>query len=341
MLLKEGLPSITDQIATPRSWNDQSRATEDIKHLEMSQTLLLQIAMATWFERKPAASEALSLRSILDCLVRENGLDTKIRPTETNWETWIQFETTKRTKLIVFCFLNLHTIVFDISPMLLFTEIGLDLPCTEREWKADNATAWRTARDLCPPEPSFQDAFHSLFGRDTGTGAPPVGFSSLGGYVLIQAVIQHIWLLQHAARLPPRRESTLNSAEVGSIQHALRRWRDGWELNQESSMDPLGPHGPLSFTSTALLRLGYIRINIEAGSVRALGTWDSFRIAKSLNQRAPIQRSDRMTRAALHCAHALSVPIKLGINFVAHTQVFYWSIQHAICSLGCALLLSK
>lgn len=48
-----------------------------------------------------------------------------------------------------------------------------------------------------------------------------------------------------------------------------------------------------------------------------------------------------MTRAALHCAHALSIPIKLGINFVAHTQMFFWSTQHALCSLECALLLTK
>jgi len=48
-----------------------------------------------------------------------------------------------------------------------------------------------------------------------------------------------------------------------------------------------------------------------------------------------------MTRAALHCAQGLGIPIKLGINFVAHTQVFYWSNQYALCSLECALLLTK
>lgn len=46
-----------------------------------------------------------------------------------------------------------------------------------------------------------------------------------------------------------------------------------------------------------------------------------------------------MTRAALHCAQGLGIPIKLGINFVAHTQVFYWSNQYALCSFECALLL--
>lgn len=337
-------PDTIGLVPIPPTGIEQLHTVENTNRIQMTQTLLLQIAMATWFKNTPAAREALSLRSILDCFVRETGLELKRGPPEaTSWESWIEIETVKRTQLVVFCFLNLHTVVFDISPMLLFTELDMDLPCTENEWKADSEMSWREARELCAPEPNFQDAIQSLFGRgsDTSMGGQPACFSSLGGYILIHAIIQHIWLLQQAARLPPRQENTLNSAEASSLERALRRWREGWERNRESSMDPRSPHGPLSFTSTALLRLAYIRINIEAGSIRSLGTWDPSRIAVSLNQRPPIQRSDRMSRAALHCAHALSIPIKLGINFVAHTQVFYWSIQHAICSLECALLLSK
>lgn len=48
-----------------------------------------------------------------------------------------------------------------------------------------------------------------------------------------------------------------------------------------------------------------------------------------------------MTRATLHCAHALSIPIKLGINYVAQTQLIHWSNQHALCSLECAVLMAK
>jgi hypothetical protein len=48
-----------------------------------------------------------------------------------------------------------------------------------------------------------------------------------------------------------------------------------------------------------------------------------------------------LTRAALHCAHALSTPIKLGINYVARTLVVSWSNQYALCSFECAVLLAK
>ena len=106
-------------------------------------------------------------------------------------------------------------------------------------------------------------------------------------------------------------------------------------------MDPLSPHGPLSFTSTTLMRLAHIRINIDLGPARSLGTWDPNIIAKALNESPPVQRSSKLTRAALHCVHALSIPVKLGINYVAHTHVAYWSHQYALCSLECALLLAK
>ena len=33
--------------------------------------------------------------------------------------------------------------------------------------------------------------------------------------------------------------------------------------------------------------------------------------------------------------------MRLGIDFVAKTQTFFWSIQHSLCSLECAFLLSK
>jgi hypothetical protein len=45
--------------------------------------------------------------------------------------------------------------------------------------------------------------------------------------------------------------------------------------------------------------------------------------------------------ALLHSAHALSIPIRLGIDFVARSQTFFWSLQHSVCSLECAYLLSK
>ena len=311
--------------------------------VETAQALLLLMAEATWFEHRPPAREALAIRSVLASLVRDDGLERQVLHPDASWEDWIRFEGTKRTKFIIFSFFNIHTIVFDMPPMIVSGEVHMDLPSTEVEWKAPSASAWQEARRRASPEANFSAAFLDLF--KTGHHVPPEGpppFSTLGGYVLIHALIQHIWLIRQVVRCTPNGEKGLPPTEISSLENALKNWQAGWLRNPESSVTPLSPHGPLSSNATALLRLAYIRINIDTGPVRALGSWNPTQIANSIiHMTPPIERNKRITRATLHCVHALSIPIKLGINYVAHTQMFFWSTQHALCSLECALLLTK
>ncbi|SPO07396.1 related to C2H2 transcription factor [Cephalotrichum gorgonifer] len=311
--------------------------------VETMQTLLLLIAISTWFKRQPGVYEALSIRSILDSLVREDGFNQQRELQPRSWTEWIKYESLKRIKLVVFCFFNIHTIVFDMPPMIVSSELNIDLPCSENEWKASSETLWQESRGLSLPPEGLQAASERLFVADDDEASrprSPSGFSSLGGYVLIHTVIQRIWLVRNAV-LPSLQGQRFSVEMMHSFEQVLKTWSSSWECNRESSMDPLSPYGPLSFTSTALLRLAYIRINLDLGPIRSLGTWDPGLIAKSLDESPPARRSHRLTRAALHCAHALSIPVKLGINFVAQTQVVYWSNQHALCSLECAVLLAK
>lgn len=322
-------------------WDDDKQRT-----VEMVQTLILIIAITTWCGPE-SAFDALSIRSVLDSLIRgDETLHVRERPPD-NWESWIRYENLKRMLFVAFCFLNIHTIVFDIPPMMLAGEMRLDLPCSEREWRADNEKEWREARDTTgQPCQDFQEAFRGLFANINEQSElfkmNSMGFSSLGGCALIHAVIQQIWLVRNS-RLPAKQPSRgdLLIDEMNTFERALKRWAIHWERNQESSMDPLSPHGPVAFTSTALLRLAYIRVNLDLGPIRCLSSWDPYLIAKSLYESPPAQRCEKLTRAALHCAHALSIPVKLGLDYVAQTQVMYWSNQHALCSLECALLLSK
>ncbi|KAJ5923649.1 hypothetical protein N7454_008894 [Penicillium verhagenii] len=310
--------------------------------LETVQSLLFLISVSSWFLNDPPYYEALSIRSTMGALVRKGGLN-RLPEQDGSWASWIFREQVKRTKLIVFCFFNIHTIVFDIPPVILTEEVTLDLPCTEREWQASSPEMWQLARSQSPGEPKFQDALSALFNPHSDMEQ----FSSLGGYVLIHALLQDIWLLTKTSRLCVSRfNNRLNSciaptSDLIIFDQALERWCQFWERNQESSIDPLSPHGPLSFTSAALLRLAYIRLSADCGSTRQLQSWDSVQIAKSLKDNLSVQRGDRLTRAALHCAHALSTPVKLGIGYVAHSQVALWSNQHALCSLECAVVLAK
>ncbi|KAL3470556.1 fungal-specific transcription factor domain-containing protein [Aspergillus californicus] len=308
--------------------------------LETVQSLLILTSVSSWFEHYPPHYEGLYMRSLMDTLLRKNGLN-ELPHQDGSWESWIRNESAKRTKLIVFCFFGIHTIVFDLPPMILTEELTLDLPCTEKEWTADSASQWMERRVHSRETPKFRDALHSLFTRSPGAGEQLESFTSLGGYVLIYGIIQNIWLIQKACRVPVSSSNSLSPAQVTSLEQALENWCQCWERNQESSIDPFNPNGPLSFTSTALLRLAYIRLNADFSSARCLQTWSPDAIALSLRDNLSVQRGDRLTRAALHCAHALSTPIKLGINYVARTLVVSWSNQYALCSLECAVLLAK
>ncbi|OCT49697.1 putative C2H2 transcription factor [Cladophialophora carrionii] len=317
--------------------------------VQLMQTLLLLIAIATWYKREPAAAEALSIRSVLHSLTQEDGAQQKQVPLAGDWRSWTRHETLKRTQLVIFCLFNIHTILFDLPPMMLASELDLDLPCSEGEWRAATEQDWHGLRNASSPEAphqSFKEALVDLFAGNEDSNKPSqpsgAGFSALAGCALIHAVIQQIWLVRNS-RIPSLKHGrrNLTSEEINTFEYALKRWAYHWERNQESSMDPLSPDGPVTFTSTALLRLAYIRLNMDLGPVRSLSSWDPDVVALSLHRSAKADRNEKLTRAALHCAHALSIPVKLGINYVAQTQLIHWSNQHALCSLECALLLAK
>jgi len=311
------------------------------RSLELIQTFILLIAIATWFNGEPDAYEAMSMRSVVDSLLREYTMCNTGKPEALGWEVWIFSETMKRTKLVAFSIFNIHTIVFDLPPMMLPGDVDIELPSSEKEWKADSEQTWSKARTR-QGTVSFQECLEALFEYRPDAGLPrPPRFSSLGGFALIHAIIQRIWLFRHTQFSHQRRSGGLIFSDIGLFERALKNWSNCWESDLERSIDPLSPHGPLSFTSTALLRLAYIRLNMDSGPARSLSTWSPGTIAKSLDQNSSVQRSEKLTRAALHCAHALSIPVQLGLRFVAKTQVVYWSNQHALCSLECAVLLAK
>jgi Fungal specific transcription factor domain len=326
-----GLPS------EPEHSHDYYSERENL--MQTSQALLLLMAMATWAKHKEILREALAIQSVLATLVRDDGLRGSPLPEEVSWEEWIAVETTKRTKFIVFCFFNLHCIVYNIPSLILSSEIKLILPCSASEFKAPTAARWREARKRSAPEINFQDGFQRLFSK-TGRDVAEWN-SSLGNYVLIHAVIQHIFLVRQIARTRFDGDGDLALEDMASLENALRNWQLGWKRNPESSLDPLDPNGPVAFNSTALLRLAYIRLNMDTGPGRALDTRDPVQIANAFQESPPIKRTPKLVRAVLHSAHALSIPVKIGIRLVAQTQTFHWSIQHSLCSLECAFLLSK
>lgn len=318
------------------SGSDVSAVGEDL--MQTAQALLLLMALCTWAKHKEILREALGIQSILATLIRDDGLQNEALREELSWRDWVRRETIKRTKFIVYGFSNLHCIVYNIPPFILTSEVKLTLPCSAAEFKASTEAAWKEARKKSPPEIQFQDALQRLFsknGRDITEWN-----SSAGNYALIHALIQHIFFVRQVARCRFDGPGDLSQEDVTSLENALRNWQVGWKHNPESSLDPMSPNGPVAFNSTALLRLAYIRLYVDTAG-RALDTRDPILIANAFRAGPAIKRSAKITRAVLHSAHALSIPVKIGYRLVAKTQSFIWSIQHSLCTLECAYLMSK
>ncbi|KAL2410889.1 hypothetical protein ABEF91_000675 [Exophiala dermatitidis] len=316
---------------------DSTRPTEDL--MQTAQALLLLMAMATWAKHREILREALAIQSVLATLVRDDGFRTTPLAKDISWTDWIRHETIKRTKFIVFAFFNLHTIVYNIPSLILASELHMTLPCSAAEFKAPTAARWKEIRARVPPEVDFQLALRRLFSK-TGNHGNTYN-SSLGNYVLVHALLQHIFFVRQISRYRLDHDGDLRLDDVAAIEQALRSWQLAWKRNPESSLDPMNPNGPVAFNSTALLRLAYIRLNVDLGPGRALDTRDPVQIANAFRESPSVKRTPKLVRAVLHSAHALSIPVKIGIHLVAQTQTFMWSIQHSLCTLECAFLLSK
>jgi hypothetical protein len=331
-----GAPNDTDTDHFTRPYDVDAT---DWPHIQVMQALVLMTGDVVFGHSPGAGSrESAIYRAMLGIMIREAMPKIAMSNVDETWDLWIKAETLKRIVLVAFTLFNLHTLLLNVAPTLLWSEIGLDLPCSEATWNATSPELWQRSKSHAPIEVSVQDAIQALF--ETSKEAPRPRFSSLGGFFLIHAVLQNIWMRNQMSPMQSIRNDG-QSLFLAQTESALRRWRQGWENDEESSMNPVNPSGPIAFTSTALLRMAHVRLSTNARIIPFLRSWNPGSIANSIHQTSKVTRSDRATRAALHCAHALSIPVKIGLKFVAHTQSFYWACQHALSSLECAVFLAR
>lgn len=216
--------------------------------LETMQALFFLMAMATWGgEHRSLVRQAIATQSILAMLVRQHGLsEHSIAPR--GWEDWARQESARRTKLIIFCFFNLHTIVFNLPSPILVGDIQLRIPCSEWEWKMQDSASWMAAHQQSVQPPLFQDCFTALLQETNNTPT----YSSLGGHILIHAMLQRIISIRNSTRLEGM-ENEMFPGLSAPLRRALKKWQSGWEQNPESSYSPLDKHGPIAFNSRVSL----------------------------------------------------------------------------------------
>ncbi|XHG05871.1 hypothetical protein AWENTII_009084 [Aspergillus wentii] len=319
---------------SPRS--DSPKQPLSPAEIQTMQALLILVDMATG-SGEPLSQDSLPLGGQLAVLTRQGGLGVYDEiETDAEWKDWVRREERRRTMFFAYILLNIQSIAFDIPPLIMNREIGLCLPHCNVEWVTTTETEWRHMRNKYGhTEQQFYPTLNKILqGKDVYTAEP---LSSLGNYALINALIQRIFFERQISDGPD-----LQSDKVKVLEIALQAWQRSWEATFESSLDPSSPKGPLGFNSAALLRLAYLRLNANLGPSRNLSSLNPQDISAAFTQNSAIfTRSSHVDRAVLQCIHALSIPIRVGIPFVASTQTMNGSIPHPLCTLECAFLLSR
>lgn len=315
--------------------------------MELIQTFLLLTIMSTWETDLAALQEILALQSTLAALIRNHGLaesESELcnsnADTNLKWKNWVKKERDRRTKLVAYCFMNLHSAMYNTSPLILNSELKLHMPCPSDLWKASDACQWQSLYQHSDGlQANVQQAFKALFVESESSNAPAL-MTPLGNHILIHAIVQQIFFARQLSSSTGQNVN-LRREDLSMLEDALRRWKAGWKRTSESSVDPRSPAGPIAFTSTAFLGLAYIRLHLDLGPHRALMSLNPRQIAKALYDAPQPLRSSNLIMPLLHAVHALSIPVLLGIDFVAKTQSLYWSVQHSLSSIEYAYLLSR
>lgn len=336
--LEEGTRYALDRLTSdsPQVGEGSSNTCVRETSLQLLQAMIVIMAMASW-DDEDLVADGLSMTSQVATLARKLGIDEP-EPKATRdltWEQWVVQEGRRRTLYVAYVMLNLQSVAFDVPPLILNHEVAMDLPSCASTWRAANSTEWFSLADrYMPPEP-FRKKMDQLL---SGRGINDTPQSSFGNFVLAHGLLQHISLARNVfgARGPGR-------DFVATMEAALRGWKESWEATYESTTDPSSPKGPMGFNSTAILRLAYVRLNADAIPKRQVLTHDIGGIVDAFAKRCITadSRSPALDRAVLQCIHALSIPVRVGIVFVARTQTLNWSIQHALCSLECAFLVTQ
>ncbi|PYH48759.1 uncharacterized protein BP01DRAFT_379163 [Aspergillus saccharolyticus JOP 1030-1] len=315
------------------------------RQLENIRTLLALMGYSTW-EKAELVQEAFGLQNLLVRCLREFGLAENIiaapRHSPLQWHEWAEEESIRRTRFISFCFVHIHSIAYNIYPVLRSSEVHLRLPCSTKEWNAATAHEWEAAqKEVGSQQLFFQDALALLL-QPSRHPVPlePIP-APLGNYILLHGLLQRIHLVSELSIPNGDHSFSLPTEELNKLERALRTWTSVWQQAPESSLDPHNENGPIPFTSSSFLGLAYVRLSLNLGSYRQLETRDPYRIAAALHRSPRPSRSYQLIPALIYAAHALSVPVRLGIDHVARSQAFFWSVRHSIASLECAVLLSK
>ncbi|KAI5204558.1 hypothetical protein E4T39_03585 [Aureobasidium subglaciale] len=328
------------------SWQDEETSRLGAQSLSDQATTQLRNVQAALLLDKFAfcqcdlrsAKDTLTIQSLLAGYLRSSSPLATFSPTleSDDWHEWVLYESSRRTQLATFFVLNMHTVFFEDPPMVLSSQLDVNLPCSTAEWMAPSAGSWNEARSGSRDDVNFRDAFQALF--SSSCAGEHVNYSPFANLVIVHALVQRVYL---ARQLHNNHHGALRDADMDEIGLALKQWTATWKQAPESILDPLNPDGSNSLTSTAFLGLARIRLYSNYTHSMRFGGWDVQKIARSLFEDVLPARNSNMTLALLHSAHALNLLVKFGIRYISRVMFARWDSQNLFYYLEAAVFLSK
>ena len=199
------------------------RRTGPWSPLDLAKTLLVLVGFATW-ERRDLLEQAFCMRGLLVQSLRDIGLKEDSSSTivsnspSATWDQWVQRESSRRTKLVAFCYINVHSIAYNMHPVLWSSEMHLKLPCCTPDWQASSASQWASLqRDAGKQDQMYlQEALSMLLQGQSGTQSVRPIPSPIGNYILLHALLQRIHVVRELS-FPANSPPTISASDTHVI----------------------------------------------------------------------------------------------------------------------------
>jgi hypothetical protein len=196
--------------------------------IDTIRALINLMGYATWEPKEWLVQEAFALQGLLAQALRDLGLEEEqqeLRGTsdftslQASWLAWVRQESVRRTKLIAFSFIHIHSVAYNVYPVLRSNEIRLRLPCSTKEWKAPTARQWQSARrEVETQQLPFQEALSILLrNEDSSVPLNPIP-TPLGNYLLLHGLLQRIYLVRDLSLPIMDQSASLPAEEVDKLE---------------------------------------------------------------------------------------------------------------------------
>jgi hypothetical protein len=131
----------TLRLAVSEKFEEDNRNTRDLRTL---QTFALQLHVGLWsgIRRKIEIAESFAL-PFVTMLRRGGQFRKKMASRSANWRQWADDESYKRLAFHAFLEDTCTSLCLLNPPLVMFTEINLELPCSSDLWQAESAEEWQ------------------------------------------------------------------------------------------------------------------------------------------------------------------------------------------------------